>query len=87
MTVVYGVFDPGFRAGLEPCGMIADSAAAYLFRNKGVPAAWGTPTRCVGWFDKDEMLQGAVANYANGKAAIIRYFRGRWELTFGDAPK
>lgn len=87
MTVVYGVFDPGFPDGCEPCSMAADDTAALFFQIKGVPAAWGTPTRCVGWFDQSDNIRGAVANYSNGKAAIVRYFRGRWELTFGDTPK
>jgi len=87
MTVVYGVFEPGFPAGCEPCSMIADGAAATLFQNKGVPSDWGRPTHCVGWFDGDDNLRVAVANYANRRAAIVRYYRGRWELTFGDVPQ
>lgn len=87
MTIIFGVFDPGFPDHLEACSMAGDDAAAYLFRIRGVPTVWGIPVKCVGWFDTDDNLRGAVATYQNGKQAILRFLRnGHWELTFGDAP-
>ena len=88
MTMVFGVFDPGFRDGLEPCPMMADETAARLFQAHGVPGTWGQPDKCVGWFDPDDNFGGAVATYPNGKAAHLRVLRnGHWELTYGIAPK
>lgn len=88
MTVVYGVFDPGFASGTEPTSMLCDGAAKSFFTRYGVPADWGVPTHAVTWFDNEtDQLRGAVANYRNGYAAIVRFWRGRWELTFGEAPQ
>lgn len=87
MTMVYGVFDPGVPAGCEPCGMLCDSAAKAYFTRFGVPSEWGQPTACCVWTDTNtETTRVAVANYSNGKSAILRFFRGKFELTFGDAP-
>lgn len=88
MTVIYGVFDPGFAAGSEPTSMICDGAVQEFFRRYGVPADWGVPTHAVVWCDSDtDETRGAVANYRNGKAAILRFFLGKWELTFGETPR
>lgn len=83
----YGVPVPrGVQKDWEATSMTLDSGG-MMFRNYGVPEAWGDPLKCVAWFDRFERVRACVGHYANGRAALFRKdMNANWKLSFGDIP-
>ena len=87
MKMAYGVPVPsGAHKDWEASSMTKDSGGLYL-RRFSVPADWGDPTACVGWFDRLQRCRACVAHYGNGRAVLLRAdMNGKWKLSFGNAP-
>jgi len=76
---------PRFPANHTSSSHITVGLVASIFPQLGVPDEWGEPTRIVAWDDENDHFSGAVAAYANGCWAAVRYLLGAWRLKTGAA--
>lgn len=81
MGNLYPDYKPrGIRKDWDHCSMGTASSGDVL-RKYFVPEEWGDPAEAVAWFAGDD-LRVLVAEYPNGKRAVLRSSARGFNVTF-----